>query len=59
MRIAVAGGAGFVGSARLRHSVGRTGRGVPVQRGIANAACWRPPPGKGGGTRRDSSKTSV
>ncbi|HWX85614.1 MAG TPA: hypothetical protein VNZ48_18610 [Xanthobacteraceae bacterium] len=60
MRIAVAGGAGFIGSARLRHSIGRTGHDVPVQRNIDNAAWRRPPPGKGGGgSRRDLSKTSV
>jgi nucleoside-diphosphate-sugar epimerase len=59
MRIAVAGGAGFIGSARLRHSIGRTGHDVPVQRGIDNAAWWRPPPDSAGSTRRDLSKTSV
>jgi len=59
MRIAVAGGAGLIGSARLRHSIGRTGHDVPAQRRTDNAAWWRPPPGKGGGTRRDLSKTSV
>jgi len=60
MRIAVAGGAGLIGSARLRHSIGRTGHDVPAQRCIDNAAWWRPPPGEGGGgARRDLSKTSV